>query len=84
MVADAADGADGIVAKSTNPDDPVSGSAFTIERNVDAQCPQERLRATQAASERAGIFGPASALTQKVVAAAVGVGPPKLGGTARP
>src|SRR5262245_56402599 len=33
---------------------------------------------------RAGIFGPASALAQKVVAAAVGAGPPKLGGTAHP
>jgi hypothetical protein len=29
------------------------------KRNVDAQSPQERLRVTQAASERAGIFGPA-------------------------
>jgi hypothetical protein len=33
--------------------------AFATERNVDAQRAQERLRATQAASERAGIFGPA-------------------------
>ena len=47
MVADAADGADGIVAKSTHPDDSVSGSAFTTERNVDAQGPQERLRAAR-------------------------------------
>ena len=66
------------------PNDPASGPAFPAEGNVDAQCPQERLRATQAASKRAGIFGPASALILKVVVAAVGAGPPKLGGTARP
>jgi hypothetical protein len=36
---------------------PAPGPAFTAERNVDAQCPQERLRATQAASKRAGILG---------------------------
>jgi hypothetical protein len=54
------------------------------ESNVCAQCPQEGLRATQSAGEFAGIFGPASALAQKVVAAAVGAGRPKLGGTAPP
>ncbi len=32
---------------------------FTTERN-DAQCPQERLRLTDAASQRAEILGPAS------------------------
>src|SRR5215510_13687716 len=84
LVADAADGTDGIFLRCTYPNDPASGPAFPAEGNVDAQCPQERLRAAQAASECAGIFGPASALPQKVVAAAVGVGPPKLGGTARP
>jgi hypothetical protein len=40
---------------STHPDDPVSSSAFAAERNVDAEYPQERLRATQAASQR-GFF----------------------------
>src|SRR5947209_16962545 len=84
LVADAADGTDDIFLSCTYPNDSASGPAFPAEGNVDAQCPQERLRATQAASECAGIFGPASALTQKVVSAAVGVGPPKLGGTARP
>ena len=59
-------------------EDPASGPAFPAEGNVDAQCSQERLRATQAASECAGIFGPASALTQEVVAAAVGAGPQKM------
>ena len=81
LVADAADGADDIFLSCTYP---ASGPAFPAEGNVDAQCPQEHLRATQAASEGAGIFGSASAPTQKVVAATVGVGPPKLGGTARP
>jgi hypothetical protein len=28
-----------------HPDDPASGAAFTTEGNVDAQGPQERLRA---------------------------------------
>jgi hypothetical protein len=84
LVADAADGTDDIFLSCTYPNGPASGPAFPAKGNVDAQCPQERLRATQAASEYAGIFGPASALIHKVVAAAVGVGPPKLGGTARP
>jgi hypothetical protein len=52
---DAADGADGMFGSSTHPDDPVSSSAFTAERNVDAEYPQERLRATQAANQR-GFF----------------------------
>jgi hypothetical protein len=45
--ADAADGADGIFERPPYPDNPVSGSALTTERNVDAQCPQERLRPAQ-------------------------------------
>jgi hypothetical protein len=53
IVTDAADGADG----STHSDDPASGSAFTTERNVDAQCPQEGLRATQAATAGTGFLG---------------------------
>ncbi len=59
IIADAADGADGIFESPTYPDDPGAGVAFMAKRNVDAQSPQERLRVTQAASERAGIFGPA-------------------------
>jgi hypothetical protein len=59
IAADAANGADGIFESPAYPDDPAAGMAFTTERNVDAQSPQERLRATQAASEHAGIFGPA-------------------------
>jgi hypothetical protein len=41
---DAADGADSIFDPS-RPVDSASRSAFTTERNVDPQCPQERLRA---------------------------------------
>ena len=59
--ADGADGADGIFDRRTHPDHPASGSAFTTEGNFDAQRPKERLRATQAAGERAGIFWPAGA-----------------------
>jgi hypothetical protein len=45
---DAADGADGIFGSSVYPDDPVSNPAFATERNLDAQYPQERLRAVVA------------------------------------
>jgi hypothetical protein len=58
MVADGADGADGIFLSCTYSNDPGSSSAFATELNVDAKYPQERLRPTQAACERAGIFGP--------------------------
>jgi hypothetical protein len=37
-------------------------AAFTTEDNVDAPCPKERRRVTQAASERAEILGPAGTL----------------------
>jgi hypothetical protein len=47
MVADAADGADGIFPSCTHPDQSAS-SSDTTEHNVDARCSQERLRATQA------------------------------------
>src|SRR6184192_3257776 len=57
--ADRADGADGVCERRMHPDDPASGAAFTAEGDLDAQCPQERLRAPQATSERAGIFRPA-------------------------
>jgi hypothetical protein len=53
--ADDADGADAIFGNSTHPDNPVS--SFATESNLDAQCPQEGLRATQAARQRAGILG---------------------------
>jgi hypothetical protein len=58
VIADAADGADGIFGAPAYPDDPAAGMTFTAERDVDTQHPEERLRASQAATERAGIFGP--------------------------
>jgi hypothetical protein len=68
VVSDAADSADGIFDSCTHPDDPASGSAFTTERNVDAQCPEERLRAAQAASEGTGIFGPGCGVGKSIIA----------------
>jgi hypothetical protein len=57
---DAADGADGIFGSSVYPDDPVSNPAFATERNLDAQYPQERLRAAGSARRRqlARFLGP--------------------------
>ena len=49
LVADTADGTDGIFLSYTYPNDPASGPAFPTEGNVDAQGSQERLRATRAA-----------------------------------
>ena len=53
----AADGADGIFAGRTHPDDPIPGAAFTTEGNVDAHCPQEGLSPAKAAGERV-VFWP--------------------------
>src|SRR5262245_45024192 len=63
-VSDAADGADGTCASCTYSDHPAPGPAFPTEGNVDAQYPQERLRPTEAASKRAGIFGSAGTVPQ--------------------
>jgi hypothetical protein len=71
MVADVADDSSGY------PDNPVSRSTFTTERNLDAQGSQERLRATQTASERARIFGP-------VGTAVTGAGLQKVGSATCP
>jgi hypothetical protein len=46
IVADAADRADGIFGPRTDPDHPGSSSTLTTKGDVDAQCPQERLRTT--------------------------------------
>jgi hypothetical protein len=58
--------------------------AFATECNLDAQGPQERLRATQAASEHAGIFGPAGTVLQNPVTAAISAGSQEVGGAACP
>jgi hypothetical protein len=70
LVADAADGADGIFPSCTQPDDPIASSAFTTERDLNTQHPHERLRATEAARERAGIFGIAGTVPRSAVTAA--------------
>src|SRR5207245_8744564 len=78
---DAADGpygADAIFGSSTHPDDPVSSSAFATERNLDAQYPQERLRPTQSAGQRAGVLGPAGASSRKGVIREIDPGAQKV------
>jgi hypothetical protein len=62
-----------------DPDHPASGVTFTTEANLDAQGPEEALRAPQAAGECPGILGPAN-----YIPAVMDVGPQQVGGTARP
>ena len=62
MIADTVDREGGIFESAMHPDDSVSGSAFTTEDNVDAPCPKERRRVTQAAQRRAEVLGPAGTL----------------------
>jgi hypothetical protein len=73
MVADAADdadGADGVCDRRMHSDDPASGAAFTTEGYLDAQGPQERLRARAL-----------WAITyHSPVAATASAGPQKIGG----
>jgi hypothetical protein len=61
VVADTADGADGLFGARADPDHPASSSTFTTELNVNAHDPQERLRTTQAAGEARGFFGQTAA-----------------------
>jgi hypothetical protein len=49
-------GADSIARNCIYADNPISGFAFTTERDLDAQGSQERLRPASAASERAEIL----------------------------
>jgi hypothetical protein len=58
VIADDADGADGIFRPRMDPDYPGSSSPFTAEGNVDAQYPKECLRTTQSAGEFSGTLGP--------------------------
>jgi len=55
-------GTDGAVGGRAHPDDPAAGAAFTMEGNVDANGPQRRLRAPQAARECARSARPVRAL----------------------
>jgi hypothetical protein len=84
LVADAADGADGIFERLTYPDGPAPCPAFTTRGNVDTYCPQEGLRAPQAARKRAGIFRPAGAVPRSAITVATAARPQKVAGTTRP
>jgi hypothetical protein len=57
MLADATDGADGIFASCAHADDPVSSSPFAAECNVEAQYPQQGLRATHRPVSARGFWG---------------------------
>ncbi len=61
-----------------HPNDPAAVAAPTTERDVDAQCPEESLRAAEAASERAGVFGPAGPVTRYPISPALGASTQKV------
>jgi hypothetical protein len=77
---DAGDGTDGILHGVANLNDPAAGAALTSKGHVDAQDSQEGLRPTQAASERAGIFGPVGRVTRYPISPASGTRMQKVGG----
>jgi hypothetical protein len=79
-----ANGAGDRFGRPMDADDPASASAFTSEDNLDAERSQERLRAPQAAGQRAGIFGPAGATPRDAVVAAIGAHTQQVGGAAPP
>jgi hypothetical protein len=81
-IADAADGADGIIEKRAHPDCFAAGAAFTTEGNVDAEHPKKCLCPTQVPGESAGIFGPAGAVAW--LTGAFNADPQKIGGATRP
>jgi hypothetical protein len=58
VIADDADGADGIFWSRTYPDHSGSSSALTTEGDVDAQYPKECPRTTQSAGKFPGTLGP--------------------------
>src|SRR5438034_8947593 len=67
MVADAADGADGMFDKRAHVDHSRSCSALARECNLDAQGPQERLRPPKPAGERSRCFWPTGACLPNLV-----------------
>src|SRR5215467_1027441 len=81
--ADGTDGADSLIETRTYRDDSISGSTFTTKRNLYANGPQERMRATQAAGEGARIFRPAD-LRHWDLASTHEADLQKIGGAARP
>jgi hypothetical protein len=63
-------------------DDPISGWTLASKRNVDADGPEERLRATQSAREGTRIFGPVRVMSALIHP--LNADCQKLGGTAHP
>jgi hypothetical protein len=73
--ADGADGADAggsVLDSRAYPDRPCSRAPLSAEGYFDAQHAKERLRATQTASEGAGMFWPVRALFRDIVTGPTG------------
>src|SRR5262245_60007024 len=87
MVADTADGADGVVgsmlARGRYPDGPRSQPPLAAEEDLNPECAEEGLGPAQPASESAGILWPARAAPNKGVARNIGAGQQKIGSASR-
>jgi hypothetical protein len=70
--------------RPTDSDHPASGAALTAKGNLDAERPQERLRAPQAAGKCAGIFEPAGSSPRDAVVVAIGADTQQIGGATGP
>jgi hypothetical protein len=64
--------------RSPRNEDSTRSSTSTNCATIGARYPKKRLRATQAASERAEIFGPACTSSQDVIACMIGAGAQKI------
>src|SRR5262245_1992772 len=88
IVADAADGADGVVgsvlAHGRYPDGPRSRPALAAEDNLNPECAEEGLSPAQPASEYAGVRWPARAVPNHVLARKIGTGQQKIGSASHP
>jgi hypothetical protein len=84
VIADDADGADGIFRPRMDPDYPGSSSPFTTEANVDAQYPKECLRTTQSAGEVPGALGPNRGPAREAGTRQGCTGTQEVGSTSRP
>src|SRR5262249_31680201 len=84
VIADDADGADGIFRHRTDPDHSGASSAFTTEGDVDAQYPKECLRTTQSAGKFPGTLGPSCGPAREAGARQGGTGAQKVGSASRP
>src|SRR6266571_7477607 len=88
MVADTADGADGVVrsvlAHGRYRDGPRSQPPLTAEDDLNPEGAEEGLGPPQPASECAGILWPARAVPNHGVARNIGAGQQKIGSASRP